>query len=272
MQYLERPPSPHLAQYVKCYWTLEEDTAAQGAEAEPVVPDGCIEIVFNLADRFERLHGQNSIETQPATIVAGQMSKSVMIRPTGQIALFGVRFRQTGAFPFFRFALSELTDRIDGLDLIWGAEGSLFEEQISEAPGFAARVGLVEARLTKSLLNGPDPDHSLIKATHTIVRNRGQEAIHRVARRVGMSERQLERAFRQKIGVSPKLFSRIVRFQNVLTLLEKNGGTDLLDTALAAGYYDQAHLIKDFGQFAGKSPGSFLADSHRMSEAFVVGE
>src|SRR5688500_8015776 len=115
MQYRETLPSPRLAGFVKCYWTLEQGAFEAVKVPEPVVPDGCIEIIFNLADRFERLHGENRAETQPATLVAGQMRKSVLIRPTGHVRLFGVRFQPAGAFRFFRFSLSELTDRIDGL-------------------------------------------------------------------------------------------------------------------------------------------------------------
>lgn len=272
MNYCEIPPSPHLAQYVKCYWTLEQGTRMGSPIAEPVVPDGCIEIVFNLADRFERLGGEGEIETQPATIVAGQMQKSVMIRPTGRVRLFGIRFQQAGAFPFFRFSLSELTDRIDALDLIWGTEGRELEERVNEAADLATRILIIENRLEQGLLTPVKTDVSLVRASQAILQSGGTDPVGHVASFAGMSERGLERAFRQKIGVSPKLFSRIIRFQNVLRSLEKNSGSPLIDTALETGYYDQAHMIKDFGQFAGKSPTAFLADSHRMSEAFVVGE
>ena len=110
MHYLESAPSLRFAQLIKCFWSLEYQNCGVG-EPEPIVPDGCIEIVFNLADRFRRFIG-NECGTQPASLVAGQMKQCVLIAPTGDVRLFGIRFQSHGAVPFFRFDLSELANRI----------------------------------------------------------------------------------------------------------------------------------------------------------------
>lgn len=269
MHYLEKQPSPHLAEYVKCFWSMEDSAPATLAAPEPVVPDGCLEIVFNLADRFHRFHAANDIETQPATIVAGQMRRSVLIKPTGRISLFGIRFQHAGAFPFFQFSLSELTDRIESIDSVWGASGKEIEGRIFEAGTFAERTAVVETIFTSQLTSNKKFDRSIIEAARLIVGKDGGVPIRRAAKSVGVSERQLEREFKQKIGVSPKLFSRIIRFQRLLKSLEGEGADGLLEKALEFGYYDQAHMAHEFKEFAGTSPAKFIDDAHRISEAFT---
>src|SRR5436190_23474652 len=111
MNYQETLPSPRLAGYVKCYWALEFN-GVDASEPEPVVPDGCIEIVFNLADRFRRFYGNGDVEVQPSSLIAGQMRESILIGPSGEVRLFGVRFQPAGACAFFRFDMSDLANRI----------------------------------------------------------------------------------------------------------------------------------------------------------------
>jgi hypothetical protein len=77
------------------------------------LPDGCIELIFNLAEKFRRHHSGGEIEIQPETLIAGQMRRYAMIEPAGRVKLFGVRFHPHGAHPFFQFALSELTDQLE---------------------------------------------------------------------------------------------------------------------------------------------------------------
>ncbi len=268
MLYSDISPSPRLTEFVKCFWSIE-GSAGPGGDPEPVVPDGCLEIVFNLADRFQRIHSGESIETQPLTIVAGQMRRSVLIRPTGRISLFGVRFQHAGAFPFFQFPLSELTDRIEDIFSVWGADGREIEERICQAATFAERVAIIETIFTTRIISNKKYDSSVIEAARLIAGLDGAMPIRRVAESIGVSERRLEREFKQKIGVSPKRFSRILRFQKLLKSLERSGTAVLLDKALELGYYDQAHMVHEFKEFAGKSPTTFIDDAHRISAAFT---
>ena len=268
MNYLERAPSPHLVDYVKCYWSIEDPGTFAG-EPEAIVPDGCFEIIFDLADRFKRLSFGEGEKLQPITIVAGQLRRSILIQPTGRIKLFGTRFQPAGAFPFFDFSLSELTDSTEEIDSIWGTEGRELEDRICEARTFDARVAIIEIALTRRLLAKERANTSAIAAAGMIVKAVGGVSIRSVAQAVGVSERTLEREFKSKIGVSPKLFARIIRFQTLLKAVESDDSTSLLDHALDLGYFDQAHMTNEFREFAGKSPTAYTADAHRMSDAFT---
>lgn len=268
MQYLEIQPSPRFADLVKCFWSLEYQNSGAD-EPEPVVPDGCVEIIFNLSDRFRRYHANGDIETQSASLVAGQMQSSILIGPSGNVRLFGIRFRPTGAFPFFRFGMNDLADRIEPLDSVWGGEVASIEDRLSAAVSFEGQVAVAEAALAERFVEKNRVDPWLRNAVNLISTESGIKPVGVIAKEIGISERGLERRFRQSVGLTPKMFSRIVRFQRVLKSLETAAEPDIIDTALSFGYYDQSHLINDFRQFSGTTPTAFLERSHRMTEIFV---
>lgn len=269
MNYTETAPSKHLARYVKCFWTLEQSNTEAQTAPEPVMPDGCIEVVFNLADRFRRYHADGSVEVQSSMIVAGQMRQSSLIEPSGSVKLFGIRFHSAGAYPFFKFPLSELTDRIENLDLIWGREAAIIEERIAGSRTTEEMIADVENFLTELLAANRSFDPYIEEAARLIVSGEGLTSIDSVTKHLGISGRRLERRFQQRFGISPKLFSRITRFQNLMAALQYGPKEGLLGTALSFGYYDQAHLIHEFKQFSGQSPVAYFQSEYQFSQFFV---
>lgn len=265
MIYADLPPSARLANFIKCFWALEYSGST---DVEPVLPDGCPEIVFNLSDRFLRLHTAHD-ELQPTALFAGQMSRSISIRPTGNVKLFGVRFHPAGALPLVRFPLSEITDRIIDLTSACGRIGEELECRISEAISFPERAAIFESFFASELAARNNTDPIAAYATDTIIEGRGLHSISSVSTRIGISDRRLERRFKRAVGVSPKTFSRIVRFQAVVNAVQLSEAPNMLDTALSFGYYDQSHLIRDFREFSGDSPSAYFERTHQLSDAFT---
>lgn len=272
MRYQEILPSPQFAKYVKCFWSLEYGFSADGNEPEPVIPDGCIEMVFNLADRFRRYHSDGEVEVQPSSMIVGQMHQSILIGPSGNVRLFGIRFRPSGAYPFFRFDLIDLFNRIEPLDSVLGGSIREVEERLASVDSFAEQVAVAESMLAGLLAAKATIDPRLQAAVNALSDVAGRRRIGEVARDIGISERGLERAFKRHVGLSPKVFSRTIRFQSVLRTLESIMEPNILDTALSFGYYDQSHLITDFRQFCGTSPVAFLERSHLMTKLFRTAE
>lgn len=269
MQYNETPPSAPLAGFVKSYWTLRQSASPVVGLPEPVIPDGCIELIFNLADPFRRYHTDGTIELQPRALVAGQMRFGAVIEPTGQVDILGVRFHPAGAFPFFPLPLNELTDQIIDLDLAWGARGRELSQYIGDARTDEARIAAVERGLMKWLRSCGEDDRLVGLATDLIVRGRGATPIEQLAVKMNLSPRRLERRFLTRVGLSPKSFSRIVRFQHFVNSTLQTPDLDVLGLALLAGYYDQSHLIHECRKFTGKSPTEFFAREHKLSDAFL---
>jgi AraC-like DNA-binding protein len=269
MFYQESKPTLSLAGYIKCFWSIGHD-AIDSSPPEPVLPDGCPEIVFNFAERFQRLHSNGEVETQAAAIVSGQIKSRILIRPTAAVDLFGVRFQPAGAFAFFRLPLSELTDRVDSLLDVAGPAVSSLDQMMRDAGSFTERISIFESAMLKSLSTVSQTDPIADAATRMIVDSSGRMPVKMLTGHFGITERKLERAFNRSVGISAKLFSRIVRFQNVVRQIEAAESSDLLDTALEFGYYDQSHLIRDFNEFAGTSPLSYFEQTHRISEFFTA--
>ena len=266
MIYRESYPSASLHAFIERYWSVEYDGNAD-APIEPVLPDGCPEIVFNLADRFQRIPTYGEVETQASAIVSGQIRSRLLIRPTGRVSLFGVRFRPHAAAGFLGVGMSSLTDQVVPLSDVFGDLSDKLESRIAEAASFEERVAIVESALGS---RRPKGDSSIAAGiTEMISDSGGRMSVRDLVDRTGIGERRIERMFDKYVGVSPKVFSRIVRFRGVVRSIEAADSFGLLDTALSFGYFDQSHMIHEFNEFAGTSPLAYFEETHRLSELFT---
>ena len=272
MQYFECAPGPRLAKYIRCFWQLEDD-ASVSASPEPVLPDGSIEIIFNIGDAFRRHHTDNTIETQPKAIIVGQMRGPAMIQPTGHVSLFGIRFKPAGAFPFLRMPLSEITDQIPSLDCILNGHSANLEERINLAATFSERISIAEYVLSNLIDERAGPDkksgeYRAFLAVERIAQTDGCVSIDALVDELGLSSRHLGRQFLNTVGIGPKLLARIFRFQKVFKALQQQS-VNWSAIAHDCGYYDQAHLIHDFREFAGQNPTGYLVQQHDISDCFT---
>lgn len=262
MIYKEKPPTPALQRHIDAFWRLEAQAPGANSAQEKILPDGRVELIFNLAARFQRFHKNGAIEKQPGAILVGQMREPVSIAPTGAIDLFGIRFKPGGAFPFLRIPLHELTDHILPAAEHWRDFVPELEERLRGAQSFAEKIRHAEAVLWR--LFQPQEDRAVETLIDRIMASEGRRSVTQLAHDLGLSARQLERRFQITVGLGPKLLARIIRFQKIFKALEENphGWSDV---ALACGYYDQAHLIHDFKGFSGQNPSAFLLAQTQMS-------
>lgn len=268
MIYRETQPSSPLISIIDRYWSVESEGSAD-APAEPVLPDGCPEIVFNLADRFQKIPNYGDIETQASAIVSGQLRKRILIRPTGRVSLFGVRFRPHAAFGFLGVAMNSMTDHVLSLSDVIGGASEEIESQIVEAASFEERVAIAESLLMARLDSWKGETAVAAGVVGMVSVSGGRISIRDLVDQSGIGERRMERIFAKHVGVSPKVFARIVRFNGVVRNIESADSADLLDAALSFGYYDQPHMILEFREFAGTSPLQYFRATHRLSELFT---
>lgn len=267
MRYREIKPQPQLRRFVECFWTLESDANVSNASQTPILPDGCVELILNCGPPFQQTEENGERIRQPAQFVVGQMTRPVLITPTGCVELIGIRFHPGGTMPFFKQPLHQLTNRIielGGLDS--GLESEL-RAALSSSPALPDRIKAIESCLTRRA-QAFSGDQGLLKLTGNAVGLGGRITIDRLADSAGISSRQLERRFLVEVGLGPKLFCRILRFQEVFRAVADNtAGWAAL--AVDCGYYDQAHLIRDFQEFAQQTPAVLLAQSSGLTEAFT---
>ncbi|MCM3875188.1 MAG: helix-turn-helix domain-containing protein [Thermoanaerobaculia bacterium] len=268
MDYREVRPSPPLARFLECFWFLSAEDAG-GAPAEQVLPDGCTELIVHFGDPFRRVTTGGDSEAQPRAFFVGEMTRPLVVGPSGRVGTMGIRFRPGGAFPFLGLPLSELSDHIVALDVLWGRAARDLEEALLEATSDAARVAIAESFLLKRLV-GARRDLAVEEVLRAIIAARGRGHVRAYAARVGLGPRQIERRFLAGVGLGPKVFSRVIRFQNLLRVSRRAEGWAA--AAAACGYFDQSHLVRDVRDFAGVSPSNLLRRAGDFSRHFVSDE
>jgi AraC-like DNA-binding protein len=267
MDYREYRPAPPLARFVECFWFLTADDA-RGAPAEQVLPDGCMELIVHFGDPFRRFTEAGEAETQPASFLVGEMTRPLVVQPARRVGTMGIRFRPGGAFPVIGVDLDELTDRAVPLDALWGKAARDLEDGLREARSHHERIAAVERFLIRRLRRGRR-DLAVEAAVGAILKSRGRGRMRSLSSRVGLGPRQLERRFLSAVGLRPKLFSRIVRFQNLVRVTRSAEPARWASAAAECGYFDQAHLVRDVRDFAGVPPSGLFREAGGFSEHFV---
>jgi AraC-like DNA-binding protein len=249
MEFSFHDPPPPLADAVKTIWcargTKEEfDTPA------PIVPDGCVEIIFDLGDRF--INARTGT-LQPRDLLAGQMTRPVVALPTGPVDLVGVRFKSGRAGAALRVPMWELQDQLIAASEVVSGLDRLADD-LQNIP-VAGRLDHLGTALAERFAE-PDADalHAVDHALDIIAASRGSIAIESLARRVGITRRHLERQFREFVGLRAKHVARITRIHAALDLLVQDQLLSGAEVAAACGYSDQAHLIRECQELAGQTP------------------
>lgn len=254
-RYIEFAPSRALADRVDRYWAMRGRIEAEDSTVNRVLPDGRTDLLFDLGDRLTR---DGQLYREPRAYVVGPMVEPLVVTMRGAVDIFGVRFLPAAAALLARTPAAELRARtLPAGDL--GAWARIIEEQLAEAPHPRSRVAIIEPLLLDRL-DGVAPDAAVARASELIERNGGALAIPEVARRVGLSERQLGRRFDVEVGLTPKFASRVARFRRVAAAIERGVGAGISRIALAAGYYDQPHFNREFRAFSGLTPTEFIAE------------
>ncbi len=266
MQYTEYAASPQVAPFVHCLWTLEGSVHDLNALAQPILPDGRPEIIVHLGDPFERISLNGIAERQPPVIFAGQLTAPIVLRPTGRIAVAGVRFQPDGAAAMLQVPQHALA----GLTVDLGCLSAALVRELNEIREKETGVAGAARALDRCLARCLDPQHidrHVRFAVRAIGRHRGLVYVDALASRSGVTRRHLERRFRDVVGVSPKRLARITRFQHALKMFEAiDSGRRGTDTAMMFGYADQAHFIREFRELSGCSP-----EAHLIREAVLSG-
>ena len=269
MQYEEITPAEPLPKYIKCFWVMHAP-AGESSRQERILPDGCTEMVFNLADPFSQQDLDGRPERQPLTLLVGQMRRHLLIAPTGTVRLVGVRFWPGGAYPFLGLPQDEIADRVIALDLVWGAMAREIESKIRDTQITSTVVKVIEAALLARLSIFRRQDEAEVRAIALILRSGGCLPIEVIAEEMGVGFRKLDRRFNTRVGLPPKTLCRIIRFQRALKMIEReNVRPDWVRIALECGYYDQPHFIKEFKAFAGTEPTSYFHEPTVMSDHFT---
>lgn len=255
------PPHPALADDVGYLWRLEVLSPLATPAVRRCTGKGSVDVVLALdghfAERAERgLFGPG--ERSPYVI--GPMTGWADVTSTGRCTAVGARIRPGRAAALLRLPTRELQDQVVRLEDVAAGLGPVDPDALRE-PG--AAVAYLERVLLELHLRAGVPDLLVGEALRLAGRADGDQSVRALAGRLGSSPRQLERRFREHVGLSPKVWSRIARLDRAVGLLAGGAPVDAGDLVAAGGFYDQAHLIREFRDLAGTTPGAFLRSRQR---------
>jgi AraC-like DNA-binding protein len=191
--------------------------------------------------------------------LSGVNSKFATGDTANLVSLMKVLFKSYGAFPFLPFPASEVFNQPISLDTLWGAAANDLCEQLQAAKTPQTKFHLLEEFLLARLDEDRVPHPAVLYAVKEFRATHGQLPISEMTEHLGLSPKRFIRFFREAVGLTPKLFCRIRRFQRMLYLIEREEDPiEWADLATAGGYFDQAHLIHDFQTFSGFAPEAYL--------------
>jgi|SRR5579862_1143207 len=235
VEYREIAPAAKFACAIECFWSNQQTGPSA---AHRVLPDGCADIIFS------RSGGSATLE------VVGPMTRyRDFTLPTGNL-LVGVRFRPGMWRAHLGIPGDRITDAVLPLDGLCGARAKHLLDQLAAA-SVEQCAGIFEASLPAEQQLSP-----VQRAIAWMERRHGRVRTDDLARHAGLSERQFRRICLEQTGLPPKLLARVLRFRHALSRVPCHAGA-LAELALDCGYYDQAHFINEFHDFAGRAPGAF---------------
>jgi len=247
-------PAPPLRGYVRFYAqrTVRID---DGVVVHPITARAAPLLEFIFGDRIEVVQREKQLrQTSPRAVIVGMQTRCrADLQLRGRVDCFVIMFQPTGLHRLFSIPMPELTDRDYEAEPVLGAWASQFEQRLGECRSLEERVRIADEFLLQRALCAPGVDGTSA-AARQILLSGGNVRISSLAGELGLSMRQFERGFMRQVGMRPKLYARIARFEAALDSKARSSTKSWTDVAHEYGYYDQMHMVHDFEDFTGESP------------------
>jgi AraC-like DNA-binding protein len=255
-------PCLPLRQHVEWLWYYDDHHPDH--EREHVLPDGTFDLIINLENRPRKLFDRNHagrFSSFKRGWISGAHEEFLIIDALPASTMIGAHFRPGGAAKFLGLPASEIGRQVVEVDAIWGPAIWEWRDRLMEASGAQAKFSVLERMLQQRMVaaNAKRRENNGVTwAIGQFVREPHLQSIAAVAHSLGVSHKQFIEQFRREAGLTPKLFCRIRRFQEVLGRIHAQKSVRWADVACSCGYFDQAHFVKDFVAFAGLNPSAYL--------------
>lgn len=249
-------PHPLLQEFVQCIMLVHAEVDPDApAVICPYPPTPQNSLFFYINDRIKvQLEGTDTYIEQPRSVIVGPQLNRVRIDVDHDHKAVRVGFHPGGLHRLLGLSLADMIDGSYDAEDVFGAEMKELNNKLQEADGFDAIKDVVEHFLlqkVKSLKQVLPFDQAMLQ----LVRSEGSISIEKIASLACLSLRQFERVSKERIGLPPKLFARIIRFSKAYRIRESSPDISWTKIAYECNYFDQMHLIRDFKQFAGVAPG-----------------
>lgn len=258
--YCTHRPGPPLDRFVEQLWYWEG--VPLGHAKDRLLPGGRCGLIINLFEDENRLYsgpGDDMLERLPGSVLSAAYSRYFVIDTREQRANVGVAFRPGGTWPFFDPAGDELQNRHVGLRDLWGTAGDTLRERLLAAPTPHAKLMLLEAELLARAVRPLQRRAEVDFAIARLEQAPSDYSIAALSEYVGLSARRFTRLFSLQVGLTPKVYARIQRFQHALDSMQDAASRDWTEVAQNCGYFDQSHLIRECRSMSGFTPTELVA-------------
>jgi AraC-like DNA-binding protein len=252
MSYREIEPEAPLRRFVDCFWVRSDDRAGSSHASHRILPDGCIDVILDVNRGLAK--------------VVGTMTRAVLIPALGDAQLVAVRFKPGGAVPLLGIPAVHLTDRSVPIEEFGYSDlGVRFG---GDAGSSARALAELQRWLLGRQASASAPDRQV---GHAVARlsSSTPPSIQALARELACSRQHLRRRFLHQVGIAPKDFARVARLQRTVAYLPHC--ESLAEAAVCSGYFDQAHLAREFRLLTGVSATMLRAERFHFSNPSSVG-
>ena len=259
MNYSTFIPELVLKPLVECYWSV----TGTNTEQQKIIPDGFPELIFHFGDPYEIFDSSGRPTIQVNILISGQLSKPILLRPTGRSDVLGIKFKPAGIWKLFGTNMAKIKDQV--ISVTHMADLGRFhselqtlspEERVRTAESFLkSKIKFVDSDETDSIL-------SMIEL------QKGSVSVDELCKAHHLTPRTLQRIFQQRIGITAKQYARIIRFKTVYALLQKPSLTKA-DSVFLSGYFDQPHFNKEFREFTQENPEKWFGEQNSFSNFFM---
>ncbi|WP_028534308.1 AraC family transcriptional regulator [Paludibacterium yongneupense] len=257
-------PHPLLRKHIDRYWI---SSGPAGMALPSLFPGTGVEVFFHLGRPFVVSPVNGGAQDAPSAHLGYLRSRPLTVRADSDFSFLSVRVRSGGLRHLCPVLPACGIDYPLSVEDVWGRNAADIGYRLMAAPTLNEQAALLDTWLLACLERFARHDPVIDHAVERLYYDHAAIRIEEVSAALGLGRRQLERLFKSAIGCSPKAFQRTARFQHTLRELTLSGGCRYLDVALAHGFYDQAHFIREFESFVGESPSRFFA-SQRMASHF----
>lgn len=228
-----------------------------------------LDLLLNIGDTFVIETFGEAVKVDPGAWLVGPRPATAFVRREGELHLLGARFKHGTVSSLLPYPVKELEQRIVPLASVWPETYQALSAAIAEKREPSELIKPLDQALTALLAQARKPDPMIRKAVKLIAQHDGDLEVSAMATELGVSRQTVKHKFDQHVGVSPKLYGKLRRFQVVLRRLANANKVDWTQLAQDSGYYDQAHLIREFNHFTGFSPQKFLKNLEKGDDLYL---
>jgi AraC-like DNA-binding protein len=255
--YSEQKPSKYLESLIECYWSTEThgDILHYSTE-QRCLPLGMMELTFQLNGKSKGIINQQW-DVFPDACLGGVMEFPVVWKMTGNSKMFGIRLKPEAIPYFFKIPISSIYNYYISLDQVIGNQANTLLQMLQDARSSQEMIKIAEAFFSNLIAQHTADDQLFAQVLNKIRAQTTSVSVLEISEELFVGERQLQRIFKQKLGMSPKAYQRISRFRKAYHTIKENPATPWVEVVYRNGYSDQAHFIRDFKEFTGMPPAKY---------------